>query len=101
MKTLNNKNLKTINSKLLEYNVLNMIHDKRKDLEVKSEEWAYGSYCYRKATLIAVDIYKEFGIAFMSEKFLQTEIIPNEDFYKESLERAWDNWQEFKQKEVA
>jgi len=98
MKTLNNKNLKTINYKLLEYNVLMDIHEKRKDLKATTEAWAYGSYCYRKATLIAVDIYKEFGIAFMSENFLETEILPNEDFYKESLERAWNRWQESKKK---
>ena len=98
MKALNKKNLKTINSKVLEYQVLNMMHRKKIDLGIHTAEGAYGSYCFRSALVVAIELYKEFGIALTSENYIVTELLPNEEEHRDEKNKAYDKWQSIKEK---
>jgi len=101
MKTLNKKNLKTINSKVLEYQVLNYMYQKNMDLAFDTAEGAYGSYCLRSSFVVSIELYKEFGIALASEDFIVTKLLPHEQEYRYAKDEAYDQWQSCKEKEEA
>ena len=101
MKTLNKKNLKRINSQILEYQVLNYMYQKNIDLGIDTEEGAYGSYCLRSSFVVSIDLYKEFGIALASEDFIVNKLLPHEQEYRYGKDEAYDQWQICKEKEEA
>ena len=98
MKALNKKNLKRINSLVLEYQVLNYMSHQSIDLGIDTEEGAYGSYCLRSSFVVSIDLYKEFGIALTSEDFIVTKLLPHEEEYRYAKDVAYEQWQSCKEK---
>ena len=88
MKTLNKKNLTKINRMLGAYQAANLLHNKNRNSEDK-ENRAWGSYQFRKSIVIAINLYKEFGISLISEKYFQE---VDENYAKHQLDRAEHYW---------
>lgn len=88
MKTLNKKNLKKINKMINHYHVYSLIHDKyKKDTNEVNKAWA--SYNWYKGKVIAIDLYKEFGISLIAEDYI-AEI--DENYARLKLEFSRDRW---------
>lgn len=88
MKSLNKKNLAKINRMLNAYQCANMLHNKHRKSEDK-ENRAWGSYQFRKSIILALNLYKEFGINLVSEKYFEE---LDENYAKHQLEQAQDRW---------
>lgn len=90
MKTLNKKNLKKINKMINHYHVYSFIHAKHKnDTDKVKKAWA--SYNWYKGRVVAIDLYKEFGISVIAEDYI-AEI--DENYAKSSLEFSLNRWLE-------
>jgi len=88
MKSLNKKNLAKINRMLNAYQCANMLHNKHRKSENK-ENRAWASYQFRKNIVIAIDLYKEFGINLVSERYFEN---LDENWARFNLEQAKNNW---------
>jgi hypothetical protein len=101
MRNLNKKNLKELNRSISEFTVLRGFYQDYKDLDYSTKKGRFGSYCFHKSLEIAIRIYKEFGIALISESFMLEDVLPNEKEYEERHQMAKDNYFNFEEKEVA
>ena len=88
MKTLNKKNLKKINRMLTAYQVADALYNKNRKSEDK-EKRAWASFQFRRSIIIGLELYKEFGIAVVSEKYFDE---LDEDYARYKLEAANNYW---------